>query len=324
MAHPNDMSDRLPTGTNSFPSPFPPHIRTLGVVAISGIPDRTRLRRGIRRLASWNLEVVDRTGTLKPERFLAASDKDRLQALNELIDDERIDAVVAARGGYGAARLLPAIDWERLRRRNLPFIGYSDCTALHVAAFAHGCTRHIFGPMVSGDFARIPADEGEANDLAAVLASLRTAFEPAPETPVCGIPLKPLHSGRATGPLIPANLAVLTSLLGTPFFPDLSGCILVLEDINEAAYRIDRCLNQLDQAGVLPRLAGILFAQFTDCEDDHWLPEVLDCTAAAINGPVAAGMPFGHAFPSISLPVGTPVTLTVHPASVSLDWAARA
>jgi muramoyltetrapeptide carboxypeptidase len=315
------MPEQMMHTAESLPNPFPEHIRTVGVAAPCGIPDPERLARGKRRLETWGLEVVDRTQGLTPDRFLAATDNHRQKTLRELLSNRHVHAIVAARGGYGAARLLPLLDWERIRQRNLPIVGYSDCTALHMAALANGCTNHIFGPMVTGDFARIPDNEDETAQLAAVFASLRTAFAPPPNTPVCGTPLHALRRGTATGPVTPANLAVLTSLLGTPFFPDLSDCILVLEDVNEAAYRVDRCLNQLDQAGVLGKLGGLVFGQFTDCEDGQWIPEVMKCFATRINGPVARGLPFGHAFPSIALPVGIPATLTANPPEVRFAWA---
>jgi muramoyltetrapeptide carboxypeptidase len=304
-----------------FQNPFPPEIRTVAIVAPAGIPDPDRLEQGRDRLRAWGLELVDCTSGLQPRRFFAAADEARLAALSAAIANPAVDAIIAARGGYGTARLLPRLNLDRLRRRNIPIIGYSDCTALHLAAFAAGCKRQIFGPMVTGDFARQPADEHERKQLAGVFHSLGAALAPTPGEAVAAGPLTSLKSGRASGPLLPANLAVLTSLLGTPFMPRPTGCILVLEDINEAAYRIDRMLNQLAQAGFLDGLAGLVFGSFLDCEDACRLPEVLQDYADLISGPVALNLPFGHGFPSISLPVGALALLDTATCPGRFEWA---
>lgn len=286
-------------------NPFPPGIRTVGIFAPAGIPDPEKLAAGLERLHGWGLESVFPGRDDPPERFLAAPDALRRQRLHELLADSRVDILLAARGGYGCARLLDGLDWPRFLERNLPLIGYSDLTALQAAAYARGYRRGVCGPMLAGDFARLPA-AGETELPAGVFASLRAALSGRSQT----FPdLECLRPGTAEGPLLPANLAVLASLVGTPHLPDLAGTILVLEDVGEAAYRIDRYLNQLDQAGSLRRVAGLVFGQFTRTEDEHWLPAVLADFAARIAGPVAAGLAFGHAFPSVSLPVGTPARL---------------
>ncbi len=284
-------------------SPFPPGIRTLGLFAPAGVPEPERLARGLDRLRSWGLELVYPGANDPRERFLAGTDALRAERLHELLADPRIDALLAVRGGYGCARLLDRLDWDLLRERDLPLIGYSDLTALHLAAYGHGYRRGIFGPMVASDLGREPATAEEEEALAGSLASFQAVLNGEPQT----FPgLACLRPGEAAGPLMPANLSVLASLVGTPHQPDLSGAILVIEDVNEAAYRIDRYLRQLDQGGILGRLAGLVYGQFSKTEDAEWLPGVLADYAGRIAGPVAAGLEFGHAFPSASLPAGRP------------------
>lgn len=303
-----------------FPSPFPPEIRTIGLFAPAGVPEPERLARGLSRLREWGLELVYPGADDPRERFLAGSDALRLQRLHELLANPRIDALLAVRGGYGCARLLDGIDWDLLRERNLPLIGYSDLTALHLAAYGHGFRRSVFGPMVASDLGRNPADPGEETALAGSLASFHAALTGRGQT-FGGLAC--LQSGEARGPLVPANLSVLASLVGTAHLPDLSGAILVLEDIREAAYRIDRCLHQLDQGGVLGRISGLVFGQFSQTEDAEWLPGVLADYAGRVIGPVAAGLAFGHAFPSASLPVGRSARLLATDRGACLDQAVR-
>jgi muramoyltetrapeptide carboxypeptidase len=282
-------------------SPFPAAVRTVGVFFPAGIPESPRLQRGLDRLRGWGLEVVQ-AGLPQPERFLAAPDTTRAEAINELLRDPRVDLLLAARGGYGCGRILEHVDFALLRQRGLALVGYSDITALHLAAYGAGCRACVAGPMVCGALAKQPADEAEEQSLARVTDSLREVLAGQMSEVADGLLV--LRQGEASGPLVPANLSVLTSLVGTPSMPDLTGAILVIEDVNEAAYRVDRYLNQLLHAGCLGRLAGLVFGQFTEGDDAHWLPAVFADFARQIGGPVVAGLEFGHGFPSLSLPVG--------------------
>ncbi len=175
--------------------------------------------------------------------------------------------------------------------------------------------------MLTGAFAREVGSEEDRRQLVWTLDSLASVLSVKTGGRLTH-PVLPLRDGRARGPLIPVNLAVLNSLLGTPHCPDLTGCILVIEDVNEAAYRVDRYLNQLRQARVLGRLAGLVTAQFSQCDDAEYLPEVFADFAGCVNGPVASGLPFGHAFPSLSLPVGMQAALTVEGTEASLHLGA--
>lgn len=284
-----------------LPSPFPSRIRTLGLFAPAGVPEPARLAPGLARLRSWGLELVYPGANDPRERFLAGTDALRVRRLHELLADPRLDALMAVRGGYGCARLLDQIDWDLLQKRNLPLIGYSDLTALHLAAYGHGYRQGVFGPMVASDLGREPATAEEEKALAGSLASFHAVLNGERQT----FPgLACLRPGEATGPVVPANLSVLASLVGTPHQPALAGAILVIEDVNEAAYRIDRYLLQLDQGGILHQLAGLVCGQFSQTDDAEWLPGVLADYASRIPGPVVAGLEFGHAFPSVSLPAG--------------------
>ncbi len=288
-------------------NPFPPRVKTIGVFAPAGIPEPARFERGLARLRGWGIELV-LACPQAPERFLAAADAERAAALNALIRQPQIDLLLAARGGYGCARLLDRVDFQALQARRLPLVGYSDLTALHATAFGRGDRVHVAGPMVCSALARQPVTDDEAAGLRAGLESLRQAL--AGEAMTVAAPLRALRAGTATGLLLPANLSVLTSLVGTPFMPSLEGVVLVLEDVGEAAYRVDRYLQQLLQAGYLRQLAGLAYGQFTEGEDAAWLPGVLADFARQVNGPVVAGLEFGHGFPSLSLPVGRPCRLT--------------
>jgi muramoyltetrapeptide carboxypeptidase len=288
-------------------------IKRLGLFALSGVPDPVRTERGLARLRDFGVNVLA-PRPLTPQRYLAGDDHERLASLVDVLTRDDCDACMAVRGGFGSTRLLDNMDWERLRRNRKPIIGYSDLCGLHLAAFQHGCSGHIHGPMLCSEFGRDLSTPEQSQALSLVWSSLLDCLngqgELLPAWATNGVEV--LKPGRACGQLLPTNLSLLNSLLGTAHFPSrVENPILVLEDIGEAAYRIDRYLTQLRSAGFLRRLRGLLFGQFSQAEDSEYIPELLREVAAEIAGPVACGLPFGHVFPSISLPVGAEVMLTL-------------
>jgi muramoyltetrapeptide carboxypeptidase len=288
----------------AFPNPFPPNVRTVGVFAPANPLEAEPLARGAAHLRAWGLEVIIEQAPNGPDRFLAAPDPERLAAIDRLLRNPRVDALLAARGGYGCGRILDRIDWARWVARNLPVIGFSDITALHLAALKAGAQCGIFGPMLCGLFARAPDSDPDRDGTRFALNAFAQAWHAGDVLLPQGCALHTLQAGTASGPLVPATLAVLASLLGTPFMPSLRGAILVLEDVNEATYRVDRYLTQLRHAGILAELAGLVFGSFTDGDDAHWLPSVFAEFARCVHGPVVSGLPLGHCFPCVSLPVG--------------------
>ena len=244
-------------------------------------------------------------------RHFAAPDEQRAETFNALLDNPEINGLVAIRGGYGVTRVLENIDFEHLRRKECFVCGYSDITALLLVAWKHGCRKLIHGPMIQSSWAAdpvSPAFQVEARSYIYILDIIESSSDIKwPLLPTEAMPdwkIETIKHGTATGPLIPMNLTLLCALLGTPFLPDLAGTILALEDVSEPAHDIDRNLNHLRQAGILKRLAGLVFGQFTSAEDESFLPEIQREYAEFVPGPVISNFPFGHAHPSIALPFG--------------------
>ena len=229
--------------------------------------------------------------------YLSADAEARASDLTELWLDPKIDLLLAVRGGFGSAHLLPLLDWRMLKNRpELPLAGFSDITALHWAMEKAGAGRPIAGPML-GKLA-----ESAASPYTAKFHAL--AFRPgAYELPPAGEygSLTELRSGRASGLPLVGNLSVAATLCGTPFLPDAAGRILILEDLNEPAYKLDRCLTMLEQNGLFECCAGVIFGQFTDCADEAELRKLFRRFAAKVNGPVIANFPFGHILPMATL-----------------------
>ena len=261
--------------------------------------------KGLAALRSAGYVPVDYVSPLTPAGYLAASDADRAAALIDAVHDPTIAAVFCARGGYGTMRLLPYLPYRKLSRPKL-VVGYSDITALHLALYRQCGWPGLAGPMVAPDWPSLSSQRA-----AAFQAWTQEAAAPAPV--IAGTPLV---SGTAEGWLLPVNLSVLTRLLGTPYLPDLTNAILVIEDVGEAPYRIDRMLCHLRLSGALNDVAGVIAGQFTGCHPpaDQPRPTAASVLHEAFRDapyPVALNFPFGHDPGSCVLPVGTSVRLTV-------------
>jgi muramoyltetrapeptide carboxypeptidase len=263
---------------------------------LRGRDDLTRAQENARSLG-W--QPVTGAHALAKAGYLAGSDAERLADLNTALTDEHVDAIWCLRGGYGVMRLLDAIDYAAIRRRPRPVIGYSDITALHAAIGTRCETVTYHGPTAR----------------AKLTSFTRTSLERALSgEDSCGAAehAETLRGGRARGRLIGGNLSILSALSGTPYEPDYEGAILVLEDVNEAVYRVDRMLTQLRLAGRLTRCVGIVFGQFTDIPPDsaeessgaRTLMDVFRETAAALGVPSITGAPVGHVADQWTLPLG--------------------
>jgi muramoyltetrapeptide carboxypeptidase len=254
------------------------------------------LVRAVENARAFGWEPVVGTHARRREGYFAGTDQERLSDLNRALADDRIDAVWCLRGGYGTMRLLPRIDYEALRRRPKPIIGYSDVTALHAAIGRRVGLVTYHGPTARESLSAFSRDS--------LLRALVHGGDPCGSTRGARV----LRRGTTVGRLAGGNLALLAALCGTPYFPDLDGALLVLEDVNEATYRVDRMLTQLRLSGALDGLRGIIVGHFTEIPDhadgDRPLDDVLAETADALEVPCIAGVPVGHIDQQWTLPLG--------------------
>jgi len=191
--------------------------------------------------------------------YLAGADKDRLSDLMSFFEDESVNAILCSRGGYGSYRLLANIDYEKININPKIFLGYSDITALLISILNRSNLITFHGPLFLSDFGTSKVDKyTEKNFFDILTGNIELPFKYSnPINYEC------IKSGQAEGELIAGNLAVFAGLLGTPYFPDVTGKILLLEDVGEPLYKIDRMLMQLKLAGVFDKIAGLLFGEFT-------------------------------------------------------------
>jgi muramoyltetrapeptide carboxypeptidase len=259
----------------------------VGVVAPSGVVQESRLRAGIGVLETLGLRVVVGDSVLARRAYLAGSDAARRADLQGMLDDPGIHAVFCARGGFGSQRLVPSLDLSAVRRAPKPLIGYSDATAL-LAALAGAGVVAIHGPMVAADMAR-GLTARSLGHLERLLCDPGYRWEA--EAPVV------VRPGRARGRLAGGCLSVLVTLLGTPWAPDLDGSVVLLEDVHEWPYRLDRLLTQLRQSGSLDRVAGVVLSTMEACRtlDGVCAVDVVRDAFADAPYPVALGLPAGHA-----------------------------
>lgn len=281
---------------------------TVGIVAPSGyLPQAETLERAARLFAArgWRVQAGE-TCFARHERF-AGDDELRAAELQRFCTDRRLDLVLAARGGYGLTRILDRLDFEAIRAAGRTICGYSDFTAFNLAYLARAGGASLHGPSASDLGAEAPSEFTVAALFAAVEGLRAGRFEAQFEIdgPDCAL----------RGLLWGGNLALVCALLATPYFPRVRGGILFLEDVNEPAYRIERLLVQLEQAGVLGRQRALLLGRFdpvTPMANDNGfgLDRVVERLRQRLAIPVLAGLPFGHVRDKLALPVGLRVALS--------------
>lgn len=278
----------------------------LALVAPASPFKREELDLGVAELAALGFEAVYDERVLLRDRYLAGSVKARAAVLMDAWRDPQVRGLIAIRGGYGSAQLLPFLDADLVRRARKPFIGYSDLTALLSWHLQLGLVS-FHGPMIDRRFARGTEAYHRESFLAAVSRPTPMG-ELTPET------LEPFFPGEAHGVLVGGTLTQLAASLGTPWaFDPPPGCVLFLEDVSERPYRIDRLLTQLQQAGILVRASAIVFGVFPGCDEpggELVIRDVLQTLTAGFPGPVVFGFPSGHTPGATwTLPLG--VTATV-------------
>ena len=280
--------------------------QTIGLIAPSfALPKPEALSQAVTALETMGYAVKVGESCYSKHGYFAGPDALRVAELNAMFRDDSVDAILCARGGYGATRLLEEIDYAAIRKNPKLFSGYSDITALHSAILRHAGLITLHGLMACPDFGQ------EENDPFSLECFFRTATDPRPigrlENPP-KYPRETIAPGHAEGRLIGGNLALVTGCLGTPYAYDFDDAILFLEDVGEYSYAIDRMLTQLRRAGALGRVRGVLVGDFADCNPqragDFTLPEILRDCLGSLGKPVLAGIRCGHCTPKLTLPLG--------------------
>ncbi len=258
--------------------------------------------------------------------YLAGTAQQRVDDLHAMFSDREVAGVFCIRGGYGSAQMLDKLDYGLIRNNPKVFLGYSDITALHTAIVQKTGLVTFHGPVSLSHLT-----EWSQQHLRSALFSnkaIGTVVNPNESNPLrASHTMRTVRGGRATGLLTGGNLTLLSTTLGTPWGIETAGRILLMEDIGEDIYRIDRMLTQLRLAGKLQTAAGIVVGECKDCpppghDSAYSLGEVVDYLLGDLNIPVLYGLSFGHTIDQVTLPLGVQATLDADKQTLTLSSSA--
>ena len=267
---------------------------TIGIVAPSSPFDRKDYEEGIRRIHQLGFAALAPDDLFSRKGYLAGSDQQRASQFNAMIADDRVQAVMCVRGGFGALKILDRLDFDAIASSAKPIVGFSDITALHQAVFLKTGLVSFHGPTVT-TLAR-------AND-----ASVQAWFDALTGSAALRIDLSGavfLKPGTARGRLRGGNLATLCHMLGTPYQDDVNGALLLVEDTGEALYRIDRMMSQMKMAGFFDGIAGLLLGDFDRCGPAEDVNALMTEVFSDRDIPIVAGVGIGHGICNRTIPLG--------------------
>lgn len=297
---------------------------TIGLISASGATPAEKLPRAIASVEKLGFKVVTGETCRARHGYLAGSDELRAAEVNQMFQDTTIDGIFCIRGGYGATKILPLLDFEMIKENPKVFAGYSDVTALHIA-FNQKCNFVTYhSPMPSTEFIRSDMDDYTWEYfINSVMDTGRSGYflENPPKQQ-----MTTLVAGEATGELVGGNLTLVTASLGTPYEIDTKGKILFLEDIDESEQRVDRMLTQLKLAGKLDDVAGLLLGAWTDCgpenpsqpEQSLSLPTIFKEVLEPLHKPVLMDLTCGHCLPTMTLPLGRTISFNTETQAIKV------
>lgn len=275
---------------------------TVGLIAPASPSSSSKVEKAIEYLRGLGYKVKAGESVFSSRGYLAGSDQLRADDINRMFGDEEVSAIFCLRGGYGSQRILDMVDYELIRNNPKIFMGYSDITALLNAIYQKCGLITFHGPM-GGDFAG-----GLGKPTKAAMRRALECPEPIGEVPNPAAP-EVVSEGRARGVLVGGNLSIVAASLGTPYEIDTKDKILLLEDVFEEPYSVDRMLTHLRLAGKLDDAAGIILGDWGNSEPEEpdkslTLEEVFEDIFSNIGKPVLKGYKIGHCKPNITVPIG--------------------
>lgn len=291
---------------------------TIGFVSPSSPIEREKMERAIEILEARGYRTKIPKGLFESDGYVAGSDEGRAAQFVAVMTDPEVDAVFAAAGGYGAMRMLPHVDFDRLSEPRL-VTGFSDITAIHLALLSECGWASFHSPNMMDGFGQGEGHKASTRSwfwsmLESEGRSLTVRSDPvAEDSEACPVPA-PMVSGVSRGRLVGGNLSLVSALVGTDYELRTRNRILFLEDVGERPYRIDRMLSQMQLAGQFDQLAGVVLGQFTDCEPTKegatWdVDRVLRHYFEELGVPVLTNFPSGHHHFNSIVPLGYHVEL---------------
>ncbi|MDE2276630.1 MAG: LD-carboxypeptidase, partial [Burkholderiales bacterium] len=288
---------------------------TVALISPSGATfERATTTYAVESLQALGFKVRAAPHLLARYGSLGGTDAERAGDVNAMFADPSVHGILALGGGNGGNRILPLIDYAAIRRHPKFLGGYSDLTALINAVHQQTGLVTFHCPMGGSEWNAFSVGWFRAAVMDGGTPTLRNQVEPEDALVPRNHRISTLRGGRARGPLVGGNLAVLSAMAGSAYWPRFDGAVLMLEEINEYLYRVDRMLSQLKLAGAFDRLAGVVLGAFTNCTPGEGygaltLDEIVDDWFKPLNVPVYAGAEFGHIAHKFTLPVGLPVEI---------------
>jgi muramoyltetrapeptide carboxypeptidase len=301
---------------------------TIGLVApASPLNENEQIAAAIETLQSLGFRVKEGKNLYNRWGYLAGSDQERAEDLNNMFLDHAVQGIITLGGGYGSPRILPYLNYEMIRQHPKVLMGYSDITALlngihtktGLVTFHGPIASQSFTPYTLAEFKKVVMQPQEETILGTA-----PAFTPAEGRVERVNRVTCMGIGKVRGRLIGGNLSLMATLTGTPYSPDYAGTILILEDVGEATYRLDRMLTQLWLAGSLQKVTGIVFGKFTGCTTSaSWakqltVEEVLKTRCKELGIPAVRGLMIGHVEDMTTLPIGCEAELDVDAGTLKL------
>ncbi|MCC5939040.1 MAG: LD-carboxypeptidase [Lunatimonas sp.] len=265
-------------------------------------------------LEGLGFQVKEGANLFNRRGHLAGTDAERAADLNAMFADPEVKAVICIRGGSGAARILPLIDYETIRKNPKPVLGYSDITALHHAIYAKTGLITFHGPNGTGSWNSFNVRQFEKVFFDRELVTYENELVEVDDLVIKQNRTQTICGGEAEGILFGGNLTVLTALAGSPYLADFKNKILFLEDIGEEPYRVDRMMSTLKLMGALDQIRGFIFGQCTDCDPSTGygnlnLDQIFDDYILPLDIPAYRGAMIGHVPKQFILPMGARVSM---------------
>ncbi|ABR46703.1 peptidase U61, LD-carboxypeptidase A [Alkaliphilus metalliredigens QYMF] len=278
---------------------------TIGVIAPSSPALPEKVTGANKKLEEMGFKVKMASSCYETHGYLAGQDKLRADDLNDMFKDKEIDGIICLRGGYGAPKIVDKIDYEAIKANPKVFVGYSDITSLHIAMNQISGLVTFHGPMAATDIAGGLDDFSEKEFIRAITNPEPMGMIQNPN----GIKVQTLVGGEAKGTIIGGNLALLTATMGTPYEVDTKGKLLLIEEIGEEPYRVDRMLTQLALGGKFKDAAGIILGDWNDCDPQKHksslsLMEVFKEIIVPFGKPTIYDLKAGHCRPKVTVPFG--------------------
>ncbi len=286
--------------------------------------ERIQIQFAVEALEALGFKVKQGENLANRRGHLAGTDGERANDLNAMFADPEVKAVICIRGGSGAARILPLINYDQIRNNPKPILGYSDITALHHAIYAQTGLIIFHGPNGTGSWNSFNVKQFEKIFFEQEQVTFENERVKEDDLVIKKNRIQTIYPGVATGDLFGGNLTVLTALAGSPYLADFTDKILFLEDIGEEPYRIDRMMSTLKLMGALDKIKGFVFGQCTDCDPSSGygnltLDELFDDYILPLNIPAYRGAMIGHIPKQFILPMGARVTLNANKGTIQME-----